>query len=82
MLAYQVAALVKERRMLRQLTQSELAALAEVSRTAVARLERPGRRCVRIDVADRVLRALGIRVDVAVYAPARPRGRPGVGVLH
>lgn len=65
MLASRLGALVKERRMLRQLTQAELACLAGVSRALVIRLERPGAASVRIDSAARVLRALGLRIHIA-----------------
>jgi transcriptional regulator with XRE-family HTH domain len=65
MLASRLGALVKERRMLRQLTQSELACLAGVSRAVVMRLERPGAASVRVDSAERVLRALGVRIRIA-----------------
>ena len=75
MLASHLGALVKERRMLRQLTQSELARLAGVSRAVVMRLERPGAASVRIASAERVLRALGVRIhmsgDHAAVAPVR-----------
>jgi len=82
MLALQVASLVKERRMLRQLTQAELALLAGVSRAIVVRLERPGLAAVRIDAADRVLRALGVQVEVAPAAALRTRARAGADALH
>jgi transcriptional regulator with XRE-family HTH domain len=83
MLAYQVAALVKERRMLRQLTQSELACLAGVSRALVMRLERPGGASVRIDSVERVLRALGMRVRIARDIDPSPCDRrDGVVLLH
>ena len=83
MLACQLAALVKERRMLRQLTQLELARLAGVSRAAVARLERPDAACVSLGVADRVLRTLGVRVDVAVAAsPTVATMRTTIPSLH
>ena len=68
--------------MLRQLTQAELATLAGVSRSAVVRLERPGLRSVRIDTADRVLRALGVRVDVGAASALRARPRAIVDALH
>ena len=68
--------------MLRQLTQEELALLAGVSRAVIARLERPGRACVRMESADRVLRALGIRVDLAPAPQVRWGGRPGMTALH
>lgn len=75
MLAANLGAYVKERRMLRQLTQSELARLAGVSRAVVMRLERPGTASVSIDTAERVLRALGVRLRMAgehvVATPAR-----------
>ena len=61
--------------MLRQLTQAELARLAGVSPAAVMRLERPGAASVSIATAERVLRALGVRLHIAgergVTAPAR-----------
>jgi transcriptional regulator with XRE-family HTH domain len=77
MLARQLGILVKERRLLRQLTQHELARLAGVSRTALSRIESPGATSSRTEVVDRVLRALGVRIDVAVAA-APPRAlRPG-----
>jgi len=75
MLAFSLAAFVKERRMLRQLTQAELARLAGVSRAVVMRLERPGAASVSIATAERVLRALGVRLRIAgepvLAAPAR-----------
>jgi len=52
--------------MLRQLTQSELACLAGVSRAVVIRLERPGAASVRVESAERVLRALGVRLHIAL----------------
>ena len=68
MLARQLGHLVKEHRLLRQLTQDELARLAGVSRT---------------EVVDRVLRALGVRVDVAAIGHASVRAEPSRGTpLH
>ena len=75
MLARQLGNLVKERRLLRQLSQDELARLAGVSRTAVSRLESPGATSSRTAVVDRVLRALGVRVEVAIAEPL-PRAGP------
>ena len=83
MLARQLGNLVKEHRLLRQLTQDELARLAGVSRTAVSRLESPGATSSRTEVIDRVLRALGVRVDVAAIGPASVRAAPSRGTpLH
>jgi transcriptional regulator with XRE-family HTH domain len=73
MLARQLGTLVKEHRLLRQLTQDELARLAGVSRTAVSRIESPGATSSRTEVVDRVLRALGVRVDVAAVGSAMAR---------
>jgi transcriptional regulator with XRE-family HTH domain len=83
MLASQLGAFVKERRMLRQLTQMELACLAGVSRAVVMRLERPGAASVRIDSAERVLRALGVRMRIggAHVRPSRGRAQ-NVVLLH
>ena len=83
MLARQLGNLVKEHRLLRQLTQDELARLAGVSRTAVSRLESPGATSSRTEVIDRVLRALGVRVDVAAIGHASMRAEPSRGTpLH
>jgi len=64
--------------MLRQLTQTELARLAGVSRAVVMRLERPGTASVKMATAERVLRALGVRLNIAgnhvVATPARAAG--------
>ena len=80
MLARQLGNLVKEHRLLRQLTQDELARLAGVSRTAVSRIESPAATSSRTEVVDRVLRALGVRIDVAAVGgrcvPGEPRGTP------
>jgi len=83
MLARQLGNLVKEHRLLRQLTQDELARLAGVSRTAVSRLESPGATSSRTEVVDRVLRALGVRVDVAAIRHLSVRAEPSRGTpLH
>ena len=83
MLARQLGHLVKEHRLLRQLTQDELARLAGVSRTAVSRLESPGATSSRTEVVDRVLRALGVRVDVAAIRQPSVRAEPSRGTpLH
>jgi transcriptional regulator with XRE-family HTH domain len=83
MLASRLGALVKERRMLRQLTQNELACLAGVSRAVVMRLERPGGASVGIDSAERVLRALGMRLRMAGdIERSRRDWRDGVVLLH
>ena len=69
--------------MLRQLTQSELACLAGVSRAVVIRLERPGGASVRVASAERVLRALGVRMRIAgEQAAAAPAGERAVFLLH
>jgi transcriptional regulator with XRE-family HTH domain len=83
MLASRLGALVKERRMLRQLTQAELAVLAGVSRAVVVRLERPGAASVRVESAERVLRALGLRIRIGggLAVPLRERVQPTV-LLH
>lgn len=73
MLARQLGNLVKEHRLLRQLTQDELARLAGVSRTAVSRIESPAATSSRTEVVDRVLRALGVRVDVAAIGHGAAR---------
>jgi transcriptional regulator with XRE-family HTH domain len=75
MFARDVAHLVREARMLRQLTQSQLALLAGVSRGTIGRLEWPQRRSVRIESADRVLRALGVRLDLVRTATTSARAR-------
>ena len=62
--------------MLRQLTQAQLACLAGVSRAVVMRLERPGAASVRMDSAERVLRALGVRIRIggeSALTPAESR---------
>jgi len=54
-----------------------------VSRTAVSRLESPGATSSRTEVIDRVLRALGVRVDVAAIGHASMRAEPSRGTpLH
>ena len=69
--------------MLRQLTQSELACLAGVSRAVVMRLERPGGASVRVASAERVLRALGVRIRIAgEHAATAPLGSRAVVLLH
>ena len=69
--------------MLRQLTQYELARLAGVSRAVILRLERPGGASVRIESAERVLRALGVRMRIAGgHAVAARERAQGVVVLH
>jgi transcriptional regulator with XRE-family HTH domain len=82
MLASHLGAFVKERRMLRQLTQSELACLAGVSRAVVMRLERPGGASVRVASAERVLRALGVRIRIAGARAAAPEPTSPVFLLH
>ena len=79
MLARQLGNLVKEHRLLRQLTQDELARLAGVSRTVVSRIESPGATSSRTEAVDRVLRALGVRVDVAAVGSAAARAEPSRG---
>ncbi|HVO88902.1 MAG TPA: helix-turn-helix domain-containing protein [Casimicrobiaceae bacterium] len=81
MLASRLGALIKERRMLRQLTQAELARLAGVSRAVIMRLERPGGRCVRIEVVEQVLRALGLRIRIADHAVAPMSERAATVVM-
>jgi len=69
--------------MLRQLTQSELARLAGVSRAVVVRLERPGAASVRVASAERVLRALGVRIRIpGDHAVPSPAHRSAVVLLH
>lgn len=72
MLTRQVGRLVKERRLLEQWTQDELAQRAGVSRTAIARLERMPAASMQTGVIERVLRALELDVDVTVAPGARP----------
>ena len=81
MLASRLGSLVKERRMLRQLTQEELARLAGVSRAVVLRLERPGGASVRLESAERVLRVLGVRMRIAGGHVVAPRERAHAVVL-
>ena len=83
MLSFRVAALVKDRRMLRQLTQAELACLAGVSRAVVMRLERPGAASsVRVESAARVLRALGVRIHVGCEPAVRGAAEGASLILH
>ncbi len=82
MLARQLGTLVKERRLLRQLTQDQLARLAGVSRTALSRIESPGALSSRTEVIDRVLRALGVRVDVAVAGTSERPATGNVRAVH
>ena len=81
MLASRLGALVKEQRMLRQLTQSELARLAGVSRAVVMRLERPAGASVRVASAERVLRALGVRIRIGGDHAAPPATQGATVVL-
>lgn len=67
--------------MLRQLTQAELARLAGVSCAVVMRLERPGAASVSIATAERVLRALGVRLRIAGEQVVATSARTGAVVL-
>jgi transcriptional regulator with XRE-family HTH domain len=68
--------------MLRQLTQSELACLAGVSRAVVVRLERSGAASVRVESAARVLRALGVHVRIALDHAKAPARDSAIVLLH
>ena len=69
--------------MLRQLTQAELACLAGVSRAVVVRLERPrAASSVRVESAERVLRALGVRIRVGAEPAWRGDGEEQSLLLH
>jgi len=68
--------------MLRQLTQVEVARLAGVSRAVVIRIERAGAASVRIESAERVLRALGVRMRIAETRRAAPAHGSAVVLLH
>lgn len=70
MIAYQSGSLLKELRGRRGLSQAELAASAQVSRTVVSRLEQGKARAVQTDILDRIFRAVG--VDLALVVAPGP----------
>ena len=66
------AALVKKRRLKSGLTQEALAEAAEIHHTYVGLLER-GERVPTIEVAERVARALGMRLSSLIREAERTR---------
>jgi transcriptional regulator with XRE-family HTH domain len=74
MIAAQYGKLIKDRRMRKGLTQETLAAVAQVSRAVLSRLEQGKPQPVQTDTIERLLNALGVE-PLVIDRPARDAAR-------